>query len=236
MWDLNMNTKVQTYELFGTKLFVVDDIYKYPDKVARYLFARETGWHKVGEPWSRNGKDFEDRRFFGYDNQAVPLYWFCSNLAGQHLYSEHLLTNVMRWKDNKFNAKYKTHYWWAHIDNGYNGIVYFNHGKDLNGTNIYHPKVLQAKWFIDILEINAKEGYGEHSHPWMEKSKLEVIHHIEPKYNRLVLFDGAKLPHGCAVEDKRYFTKDLHKKTHWENYRVNQVFFLDKTKPLNKCP
>ena len=228
-----MNTEVKSYDLFGTKLYVVDNIYKYPEKVARYLFSRETAWHKVGDPWSKNGKEFEDRRLFVYDNQAVPLFWFCSKLAGQHLYGEHIQTNVMRWKDNKFNAKYKTHYWWAHLDSGYNGIVYFNRGKDLNGTNIYHPKVMKRKWFRDM--HNDTEGVTEHSTPWIPRKKLEVVHHIEPQFNRLVLFDGAKLPHGCAVEDKRYFTEDIHKKTHWENYRVNQVFFLDETKPLDKC-
>lgn len=228
-----MNTEVQTYDLLGTKMYIVDNIYKYPDKVARYLFSRETSWHKVGEPWSLNGKEFEDRRLFAYDNQAVPLFWFCSKLAGQHLYREHIQTNVMRWKDNEFNAKYKTHYWWAHIDDGYNGIVYFNQGSDLNGTNIYHPKAFKTKWFSEMLKNDDGEGDKEHVTPWIKKSKLEVVHHIEPKYNRLVLFDGSKLPHGCAVNDKRYFTKDLHKKAHWENYRVNQVFFLDKNKPLN---
>lgn len=229
-----MNTEVQTFDLLGTKLYVVDNIYKYPDKVARYLFSRETAWHKVGNPWSRNGKDFEDRRLFAYDNQSVPLFWFCSKLAGQHIYRENLLTNVMRWKDNEFNAKYKTHYWWSHLDSGYNGIVYFNQGKDLNGTNIYHPKVKKRKWFQDM-HSGTTEGVTEHSTPWIDRKKLEVVHHIEPQFNRLVLFDGANLPHGCAVEDKRYFTKDLHKKSHWENYRVNQVFFLDETKPLDKC-
>ena len=37
----------------------------------------------------------------------------------------------------------------------------------------------------------------------------------------------------ALLEQLGTLDKDLHKKAHWENYRVNQVFFLDKNKPLN---
>ena len=56
-----MNTEVQVEEVLGSKIYTVENVYKFPEKVARFLFNRETAWHKVGEPWSLNAKKFEDR-------------------------------------------------------------------------------------------------------------------------------------------------------------------------------
>ena len=224
MWDINMDTEVQVEEVLGSKIYTVENVYKFPDKVARFLFNRETAWHKVGEPWSLNAKKFEDRRLCVFDNQAVPLFWLVTQLSSQSLHSDHIETNVMRILDDPFND-IKNNYWWPHLDNGYNGIVYFNKNDKLNGTNLYHPKVKEEEFFKEKMDPNTE--WFEHQNPWIDKSKYEIVKYIEPAYNKLVLFDGAFFPHGAAITDKKYFTDNIHKKAHWSNYRVNQVFFLN---------
>jgi|TARA_Y100000052_G_scaffold1017_1_gene870 hypothetical protein len=129
------------------------------------------------------------------------------------------MTNVQRLLDNDYND-YQNNYWWAHLDEGYNGLVYFNEDDKTNGTNLYHPDVVKEEWFKKNME-----GH-EHARPWIPRDRLEVVKYIEPTYNKLVLFDGAYFPHGAHFGDKRYFTKDIHKKAHWSNYRCNQVFFM----------
>ena len=58
----------------------------------------------------------------------------------------------------------------------------------------------------------------EHHRPWRLKSDFEVLKHLEPRYNRLIFFDGYKFPHGMNIENKKYFS---------EEYRKNQVFFFE---------
>ena len=216
-----MDTEVQVEEVLGSKIYTIENVYKYPEKVARFLFNRETSWHKVGEPWSLNAKKFEDRRLKIFDNQAVPVFWLVSNLSSQALHSDHIMTNVTRILEDPYND-YENNHWWAHLDSGYNGIIYFNKDDKTNGTNLYHPDVIKEEWFQNNMKA------VEHAAPWIPKDKLKVVKYIEPTYNKLVLFDGAYFPHGAHFGDKKYFTKDIHKKEHWSNYRCNQVFFMNR--------
>ena len=55
-----MDTEVLIEELLGSKIYTIENVYKNPDDVARYLFKRETASHKVGEPRTLNAKKFED--------------------------------------------------------------------------------------------------------------------------------------------------------------------------------
>ena len=223
MWDINMDTEVQVEEVLGSKIYTIENVYKFPEKVARYLFNRETAWHKVGEPWSKNAKKFEDRRLAIFDNQAAPLFWLVSKLSSQALHSDRIMTNVQRLLEDEYNEDFLNHHWWAHKDDGYNGIVYFNKDDKTNGTNLYHPDVAEEEWFQKNMQA------FEHAAPWIPRNKMKVVKYIEPTYNKLVLFDGAFFPHGAHFGDKRYFTKDIHKKAHWSNYRCNQVFFMNKS-------
>ena len=36
----------------------------------------------------------------------------------------------------------------------------------------------------------------EHKHPWVKKGEYTVLKTLEPKFNKLVFFDGLKFPHG----------------------------------------
>ena len=156
-----MDTEVLIEELLGSKIYTIENVYKNPDDVARYLFNRETAWHKVGEPWSLNAKKFEDRRLKIFDNQAAPLFWLVSKLSSQALHSDHIMTNVSRLLEDEYNDDYQNNHWWAHLDEGYNGIVYFNKDDKNNGTNLYNPSILLEDWFQRNME-----SY-EHAAPWI---------------------------------------------------------------------
>ena len=67
MWDLNTNLNVQKIQVQDTLAYVIDDFYKDPDRVARFLFSRELPLYKdqvnwAGKNLSRNGFDFETSR------------------------------------------------------------------------------------------------------------------------------------------------------------------------------
>ena len=215
MWELNDNLNVITITIDGSPAYIIDDFYKDPDTVARWLFCRNTPLWKNQEIGTRNGTDFEDKRIdIRYPRQ--PLHDFLENLCGQQVVSneEAIITNQHRFLRNSYNEKYKTHHWWAHCDLGYNGIIYFNKDDDVNGTNLYDKNTWK---FVPI---------NESVEPWQPKSYTKVVHTFEPKYNRFVFFDGVKFPHGMAINDDRYHC-DNFKNAHWSTYRSNQVLFFE---------
>ena len=61
--------------------------------------------------------------------------------------------------------------------------------------------------------------------PWIPKRKVKLLKTLRPKYNRMVLFDGAYFPHSPAIENEKYFVDDLAKvdKT---NIRSTLCFFF----------
>ena len=99
---------------------------------------------------------------------------------------------------------YVDNYWWPHTDVGWNGIVYFH---DEWGTNLYSPN-----------HLDITDNINEHYQPWRSKEKYTLLKSLEPAYNKLVLFDGKKFPHGMNVTNEKYFGKKP---------RNNQVFFFD---------
>ena len=112
------------------------------------------------------------------------------------------MTNQTRFCKIDFND-YRNNYWYPHQDEGFNGIIYFN--KDCEcGTNLYE-------------NISDEESENEHFKPWRSREHYRFLKHIEPKYNKLVLFDGFKFLHGMNIINDRYFSKE---------YRKNQVFFF----------
>ena len=53
--------------------------------------------------------------------------------------------------------------------------------------------------------------------PGDQRVVFVVVESLKPKYNRLVLFDGFRFPHGMNIVNNDYFG---------EEFRMNQVFFL----------
>ena len=207
MFELNNNLEIKEELFQGTVIYTIDDFYRDPQQVENYLFRNISNLplHKIEEKPSFNGIHFEDRRHPSKENfQLEKVYDFLSGLCGQSYEGSDLITNCARFKRHEFND-YENCHWWPHKDTGYNGIVYFN-DDDQNGTNFYN-------------QLTQSPLVHEHYAPWKSKDELEVIKHLEPKYNRLVFFDGWKFPHGMNISNDRYFG---------EEYRKNQVFFFDK--------
>ena len=206
MFELNNNLEIKEELFQGTVIYTIDDFYRDPQQVENYLFRNISNLplHKIEEKPSFNGIHFEDRRHPSKENfQLEKVYDFLSGLCGQSYEGSDLITNCARFKRHEFND-YENCHWWPHTDTGYNGIVYFNDDNE-NGTNFYN-------------ELKPLPEVNEHYAPWRSKDEFELIKHLEPKYNRLVFFDGWKFQHGMNISNDRYFG---------EEYRKNQVFFFD---------
>ena len=202
MFELNPDLKIKEEILLGSKIFTIDNFYKNPDEVYDFLFNREVPLWKIEEKPSFNTIHFIDKRLDEYDERLTPVIRFLSYLCNQDADSYNIVTNMQRFFKHDFND-YKNCYWWPHHDAGYNGIVYFNEDNQ-NGTNIYY-------------EIKSKKMLTEHHQPWRTKNDFKVLKHLEPKFNRLVFFDGYKFLHGMNIVNDRYFSNE---------YRKNQVFFF----------
>ena len=206
MFELNKNLEIKE-ELFNDSIiYTIDNFYRYPQQLEKYLFRDISSlpFHKGDEKPSYNGTYFEDRRHPARNSlQLKKVYDFLSDLCGQEYDSHDIATNCARFKRHEFND-YENCHWWPHKDTGYNGIVYFNDDNE-NGTNFYN-------------ELKPLPEVNEHYAPWRSKDEFELIKHLEPKYNRLVFFDGWKFQHGMNISNDRYFGQE---------YRKNQVFFFD---------
>ena len=214
MWEINDNLNIKRSTVQDSPIFVIDNFYKNPEKIARFLFSRNAPLWKSHEKGTRNGRDFQDKRVVL--DISTPVDKFLMDLCGQQIVDNTplVITNQHRFKRNNYNTKYRSHYWWAHRDRGYNAIIYFNKDDGANGTNLYDPDTL------NVFEIN------ESVEPWLPKMYAKVIHTFESKFNRLVFFDGKKFPHGMAINNDRYHCDDFSQ-AHWSTYRSNQVYFYE---------
>tara|TARA_B100000212_G_scaffold242969_1_gene185256 strand:+ start:57 stop:674 length:618 start_codon:yes stop_codon:yes gene_type:complete len=203
MFELNDELKIEKELFLGSIIYTIDNFYKNPLEVHDYLFSNPPSLWKINERPSCNGLYFEDRRLIKTDERLKIVIDFLGNLVSQKPSSYNIVTNQVRFNKHQFNDIDNCH-WWPHTDHGYNGIVYFNEDS-VNGTNIYY-------------QINKQDMITEHHRPWRLKSDFEVLKHLEPRYNRLIFFDGHKFPHGMNIENKKYFS---------EEYRKNQVFFFE---------
>ena len=206
MFELNNNLEIKEELFQGTIIYTIDNFYRDPQRIENYLFRDipNLPLHKGNANPSYNGTHFEDRRHSPRENfELEKVYDFLSDLCEQDYDSLDITTNCARFKRHEFND-YENCHWWPHKDTGYNGIVYFNDDNE-NGTNFYN-------------ELKPIPDVNEHYAPWRSKDEFELIKHLEPKYNRLVFFDGWKFPHGMNISNDRYFG---------EEYRKNQVFFFD---------
>ena len=206
MFELNGNLEVKRELFNGSVIYIIDNFYRNPQKIENYLFKDISTFplHKGYDKPTYNGIYFEDRREPPKEClELKKVYDFLSDLCGQSYGDLNAVTNCVRFEKHEFND-YENCHWWPHTDSGYNGLVYFNDNDNENGTNLYRE-------LIPLPNVN------EHFAPWRSKDEFEVIKHLEPKYNRLVFFDGWRFQHGMNISNDRYFGQE---------YRKNQVFFL----------
>ena len=207
MFELNDNLEVKRELFNGSAIYIIDNFYRNPQKVENYLFKDISTFplHKGYDRPTYNGIYFEDRREPPKENlELKKVYDFLSDLCGQGYPYSAVVTNCVRFEKHEFND-YENCHWWPHIDSGYNGLVYFNDNDNESGTNFYN-------------ELTPLPDVNEHFAPWRSKDEFEVIKHLEPKYNRLVFFDGWKFQHGMNISNDRYFGQE---------YRKNQAFFFE---------
>ena len=224
MFEVNENLEVKQDYLLGSKIFTIDNFYKDPEEVSEYIFNREVPLWKIKESPSFNGLFFNERRLIEEDTRLENIYKFLSSLCGMGYKFVDIVTNMSRFCKNDFND-YENCFWWPHTDRGWNGIVYFNKDEENSGTNLYDPKVLQEEeWQISL-------SAPEHYSAWRPKEKYSILKTFKSKYNSLCLFDGSKFPHNMNITNDRFF-RDIpllsYPQVNWDNYRCNQVFFLDK--------
>ena len=63
---------------------------------------------------------------------------------------------------------------------------------------------MDEEWFSSLMK-DVPTG----AQPWVSKKRVKLLKTLKPKYNRMVLFDGAYFPHSPAIEDERYFVDTL---------------------------
>ena len=212
MFELRENLDIKKEEFLNSIIYTIDNFYKNPDIVNNYLFKKPAPLHKQYESPTYNNVYFEDRRLRVLDWELEPVVTFLSKLISKEPSTYEIITNQARFYKHSFND-YKNCVWCPPNDNGYNGIVYFNKNDSKCGTTLYSPSEDENEidyYYSDI---------PEHSAPWRKKEKYKIIKTLEPKYNRLVLFDGYEFSHGMNIINDRYFS---------DEYRNNQVFFFER--------
>jgi hypothetical protein len=195
------NIEVETF--CGSKIYKIDNFYKYPDAVLSVLFEQKIPelWKKDEVP-SYNGIHFADYRHrFDVENFATTGNQL-GELCGQKSRSPATIkTNCIKFFDKEFN-NYKNCYWAPHTDVGYNAIIYLN---TIDTATNFYEKVEE-----DILDM------PEHYAPWRPKNKYRIVKQLQGKFNRLIMFDGAKFLHGMDISTDDFF----------KIHRINQVLFF----------
>ena len=212
---VNKSTKIITEEFNGSKIWIFDNFYQYPDEVKNFILSTHPYVHKGDEIKTWNTTHFLDLRH-DIDVNISHVYEFLKPFSQQVYLKPWILTNYSKFlSDTVFNS-YETHYWWPHLDYGYTGIVYLN-DDDEYGTNLYELK--QSENYPADYINDASPDTSEHLEPWREKSKYKLLKTLKPKYNRCVLFDAKKFLHGQHVVGTKYFH---------DEFRLNQVLFFGK--------
>ena len=205
MFNIRDNVEIKKEIVDQSEIFIIDDFYKEPDSIVNYLLSTEPPLRRGG---GYNNIHFEDRQHGLLNPNLEKVYLFLRNICGHESYlTDKLITNFTRLKENQFND-YKNNYWLPHRDMGYTALVYLNKNDINSGTNLYQS----------LDPDNEPPNFGmEYSRPWRIKDKYKVLKHIEPKYNRMVLYNGLKFLHGMNICNDDYFG---------DEYRMNQVFFF----------
>ena len=208
MFEISKNISIQMEIFENSKIYTIDNFYENPNSIVEYLLKIKPDFWKQDQKPSYNSIYFEDRRHDIEHQEIIKVYDFLSFICNQKpKNSNKIYTNATIFKKCDFN-NYYNNYWWPHLDMGYNGIVYLNANDQISGTNLYE-------------NLNPEEeppDHPEHFLPWRSKNNWKLVKTLIPRYNRLVLFDGAKFWHGMNICNDDYFN---------ESYRFNQVFFFE---------
>jgi hypothetical protein len=207
-FEINPNYTITEEEFQDSKIYYVDNFYKYPDELVSHLLTSEPPklWKEHDTP-SYNGVHFLDYRHAFKDTGVEYVGDELANICKQHyvgINRDIVVTNCTKFLDKDFND-YKNYYWLPHIDfEGYIGIIYLNPTTN-QGTNLYEQ-----------LEDDSYDG-PEHYQPWRSKHKYKLIKTLEGTFNRVILFDAGYFLHGMSVDSDDFFNI----------FRLNQVLFFN---------
>jgi len=211
MFEINSDLNLKVDYFFDSKIFVIDNFYRDPDSIVDYLSTQNADLWKMDDEYqpSHNGIYFEDRKHQIKSEEIKNAYFFLQSICGQKIHCvDEIDTNVTRFKNHNFND-YQNNYWSPHWDFGYTALIYLNEDDTQSGTNLYES--------LDP-DNEPVNHYSEHYFPWRPKSKYKLLKSLEPKYNRMVMFNGKKFLHGANICNEDYFG---------ERYRLNQVYFFE---------
>ena len=199
-----VNNKEYTVETYrGSKIYTINDFYKYPDKIVDFISGNEPHYHKSNIKPSFNGVAFHDMRHDiqveGLEDSVDILKPLCNQ---ENKFGGRLLTNHFKLVDKRFN-NYKDNYWWPHEDSGYTAIIYLNQFS-YPGTNLYTP--IEPPNYNQI----------EHFVPWQSKKKWNLGKNLKAEYNKLVFFNSSYNPHGMDISSDLFYNE----------IRLNQVLFF----------
>jgi hypothetical protein len=219
IWEHNDLSNIHVEDFEDSKIYWMDNFYRYPDLVFQYLTEEQPPLWKHDEEDEElmektfNTRYFEDRRWNGKPSPGLEiLHDELGDIFDQDTEDRgKLVTNhTIFFADDKSLEvnDYKNNWWWPHCDSGYNAIIYLNAGEDGTefGTNLYAPLKPDLE----------QDSVAEHMRPWVDKSYWKRIAAFKSKYNRLVAFDGFKYRHGMSIENDKWFRET----------RVNQVLFF----------
>ena len=211
IFELNPSLQIHVEEFMRSKIYTINNFYRYPDKVVNYLNSRKTPLWKteIDEIFNitHNSVYFDDRRLEEKNPDIDVVYDFLYSILKREPldhYRGTIVTNKIKLLHKQFN-NYENSFWFPHRDDSLNAIVYLNE-ETTAGTNLYAPQ----------LNAPITTGEPEHSWPWKPKHLWPLAKTITARYNTMTIFDGFKFYHGMAVNDELWFKK----------YRLNQVFFL----------
>jgi hypothetical protein len=211
MFELSENLEVEIDFVCDSKVFIIDNFYKDPDTIVNFLSTQRSDLWKMEDEYqpSHNGIYFEDRKHQIQSKEIHQAYFFLQRLCHQKIHClNDIDTNMTRFKRDSFND-YVNCYWSPHRDIGYTAVVYLNPNDNQSGTNLYGS--------LDP-EHEPVDEYSEHYFPWRPKNKYKLLKTLNPKYNRMVMFDGRRFLHGANICNEDYFD---------QTYRLNQVYFFE---------
>lgn len=215
MFELNHRMNMQVEWCDGSPIYIIDSFYANPDNVVAFLTQELPPLWKVEHMESSPLETFyEHRRHRCSHEDLIPVYNYLSSICGQPPANKigKVVTNFVRVKQ-QYRDLSNDFFWWPHVDEGYNGIIYLNeNAEDFGGTNLYYNTAPDIE----------PQLTGPQFTPWRPKGHYKLLRRLDPKYNRLFLFDGRKFFHGMDVDasSKLFYS-----------YRINQIFFFDESWP-----
>ncbi len=202
-WEINNNHEIKIEKVLDTKIFIIENFYKYPEEILSFFKSNKAEYHKPNTNNSKNGIFFEDKRHKIYSKEFEDVENYLANIIGQEPKNKGMvLTNEFQFYKTSFND-YKNKYWIPHTDFGYNALVYFDNSE----TNLY-KQILHHDF----------HKLSEHDVCWIDKKYYEVIYTIKGSYNTCVAFDG-KIPHGQNINSDKFVN----------NKRLTQPIFFKET-------